>query len=53
MSLLERGLIPANAKITFDPLPIAPKKMSIDGYRPINKRIDESKGNGMIYNKTY
>ena len=29
MSLLERGLIPSSAKITFDPLPIAHKKMNI------------------------
>lgn len=29
MSLLERGLIPSNAKITFEPMPIAHKKMNI------------------------
>ena len=41
MSLLERGLIPSNAKITFEPMPIAHKKMNI--VDSTSKSIDKAR----------
>ncbi len=51
LSLLERGLIPQAAKITFEPPPFAPKKAEVheiskltDKKRPDSKLLREKQG---------
>jgi hypothetical protein len=49
LSLLERGLVPAAARITFDPPPFAPRKVDFHEASKINDKNQQ--GNRKVFKK--